>query len=200
MNSLLPTKSLHQPSAGPPPFRQGRPRDGGRIATGTLRPRNDRSRKNLRVIPRPVRRLVVGIRNSTAQRPRRTDCHSQCAHWLRNDTVNKRCCISPGGPMWIIGPYESATRGAMGGRPQGSPLRVGYKGGRYRDVSPSHGFAVPPPLGKGAKRTGVVAIRFPRRTSIHFRYDRISRRAAPGQFINKPKEGIFYARLCYHDR
>ena len=57
-----------------------------------------------------------------------------------------------------------------------------------------------PPLGKGAKRTGVAAIRFPRRTFIRFLYYRISRRAAPGQFINKPKEGIFYARLCYHDR
>ena len=31
------------------------------------------------------------------------DCHSQCAHWLRNDTV--------------------FARSAMGGRPQGSPLR-----------------------------------------------------------------------------
>ena len=29
-----------------------------------------------------------------------TDCHSQCAHRLRNDTVNKRCGASPGGPMW----------------------------------------------------------------------------------------------------
>ena len=64
---------------------------GMRIATGAERPRNDRSRKNLRVIPRPVRRLVVGIRNTPAQRSRRTDCHSQCAHWLRNDSVNKRC-------------------------------------------------------------------------------------------------------------
>ena len=27
-----------------------------------------------------------------------------------------------------IGPYGSATRGAMGGRPQGSPLRKRYKG------------------------------------------------------------------------
>ena len=85
--------------AVPAPFRQGGQEDGGRIATGALRPRNDRSRKNLRVIPRPVRRLVVGIRNTPTQRSRRTDCHDQCAHWLRNDTVNKRCCISPGGPM-----------------------------------------------------------------------------------------------------
>ena len=103
--------------------RQGGFGRGMRIATGAERPRNDRSRKNLRVIPRPVRRLVVGsepsaasgrgsevsewprskfpasavrqrrnfghrnrvIRNTPAQRSRRTDCHSQCAHWLRND-------------------------------------------------------------------------------------------------------------------
>ena len=106
--------------AVPAPFRQGGQEDGGRIATGALRPRNDRSRKNLRVIPRPVRRLVVGIRNTTAQRPRRTDCHSQCAHWLRNDTVNKRCCISPGGPMWASTPTHPLLRFRRGdpcGRP-----------------------------------------------------------------------------------
>ena len=94
---------------------------GMRIATGAERPRNDRSRKNLRVIPRPVRRLVVGIRNTPAQRSRRTDCHSQCAHWLRNDMVFTRGAVRRADVG--IGPYENATRGAMGGRPQGSPLR-----------------------------------------------------------------------------
>ena len=29
------------------------------------------------------------IRNTPAQRSRRTDCHSQCAHWLRNDTLQE---------------------------------------------------------------------------------------------------------------
>ena len=72
-----------------PPLGKGAQGTGMRIATGALRPRNDRSRKNLRVIPRPVRRLVVGIRNTSAQRSRRTDCHSQCAHWLRNDKVTR---------------------------------------------------------------------------------------------------------------
>ena len=102
--------------------RQGGFGRGMRIATGAERPRNDRSRKNLRVIPRPVRRLVVGIRNTPAQRSRRTDCHSQCAHWLRNDTVNKRCGARQAGDRKGR-PYESVTGGAMGGRPQGSPLR-----------------------------------------------------------------------------
>ena len=61
---------------------------------------NDRSRRNSRVIPRPVRRLVVGIRNTPAQIQRGTDCHSQCAHWLRNDRFitrgavdNRRCSV-----------------------------------------------------------------------------------------------------------
>ena len=150
--------------------RQGDFGRGRRIATGAERPRDDRSRKNLRVIPRPVRRLVVGIRNTPAQRSRRTDCHSRCAHRLRNDTVNKGCGASPGGrteasaptealqgvrcksgpdnatpcragPVCPAGsavrnrradrgvrPYGSVTGGAMGGRPQGSPLRKSYKG------------------------------------------------------------------------
>ena len=146
-----------------PPLGKGAIKDGGmRIATGALRPRNDGSRKNLRVIPRPVRRLVVGIRNTPAQRTRRTDCHtSDIGHWFAM-THYKKCGISPGGTMWAsspteclpiefrrgrrprrpasvtrsvvrradvgIGPYGSATRGAVGGRPQGSPLRRGYKG------------------------------------------------------------------------
>ena len=126
---------------------------GVRIATAS-----DRSRRNSRVIPRPVRRLVVGsepsaasgrgsevsewprskfpasavrqrrnfghrnrvIRNTLAQSQRGTDCHSQCAHWLRNDRFYMEC----GRRADVgIGPYESVARGAMGGRPQGSPLR-----------------------------------------------------------------------------
>ena len=42
-----------------------------------------------------------------------------------------------------IGPYESATRGAMGGRPQGSPLRKRYKGCNGRAtarVAPTDGL------------------------------------------------------------
>ena len=65
-----------------PPLGKGAKGTGERIATAS-----DRSRRNSRVIPRPVRRLVVGIRNTPAQIQRGTDCHSQCAHWLRNDTL-----------------------------------------------------------------------------------------------------------------
>ena len=32
------------------------------------------------------------IRNTPAQRSRRTDCHSRCAHWLRNDMVFCKGC------------------------------------------------------------------------------------------------------------
>ena len=125
---------------------------GMRIATGAERPRNDRSRKNLRVIPRPVRRLVVGsepsaasgrgsevsewprskfpapavrqrrnfghrnraIRNTPAQRSRRTDCHSQCAHWLRNDTFSRSAVgffmVRRGGALPLPRAGKSAKR------------------------------------------------------------------------------------------
>ncbi len=69
-----------------------------------------------------------------------------------------------------IGPYGSVTRGAMGGRPQGSPLRKRYKGcGKaggveprpYESVTRGAGKNPPvtaslcqPPLGKGALGTG----------------------------------------------
>ena len=38
-------------------------------------------------------------------------------------TDDKEICASPVRADVGIGPYENATRGAMGGRPQGSPLR-----------------------------------------------------------------------------
>ena len=58
------------------------------------------------------------------------DCHDQCAHWLRNETVNKRCGTNPGGRTEASAPtevqqevpwagdrkgrpYESVTRGAV---------------------------------------------------------------------------------------
>ena len=136
---------------------------GVRIATAS-----DRSRRNSRVIPRPVRRLVVGsepsaasgrgsevsewprskfpasavrqrrnfghrnrdIRNTPAQIQRGTDCHSQCAHWLRNDTLQGVRRAGRRGRR----PLRGVTRGAMGGRPQGSPLRKRYMGCGRRAV------------------------------------------------------------------
>ena len=124
-----------------------------------------------------------------------TDCHSQCAHWLRNDRVfqgvrgkagrvvreadpyggvtrsagerddvgivpygglqevrlNSASPISPPAGGVEPRPYGSATRGAMGGRPQGSPLRKRYKGGQGRAEYPSHGFAVPGPFRQGGR-------------------------------------------------
>ena len=81
-----------------------------------------------------------------------TDCHSQCAHWLRNDTlqgvrwagrrgrrplrkrilwcVGEGLCPSRGRPQGS--PLRGVTWGAMGGRPQGSPLRKRYMGGNGR--------------------------------------------------------------------
>ena len=52
----------------------------------------------------------------------------QCAHWLRNDTVFcKECGTRPAGGQRRP-PLRTGTRSAMGGRPQGSPLRKRYKG------------------------------------------------------------------------
>ena len=53
-----------------------------------------------------------------------------------------------------IGPYGCVARGAMGGRPQGSPLRKRYKGGRGERNPPVTASPCQPPLGKGALRTG----------------------------------------------
>ena len=50
------------------------------------------------------------------------------------------------------GPYGSITRGAMGGRPQGSPLRRVTRGAVKE--SPSHGFAVPAPFRQGGRGDG----------------------------------------------
>ena len=137
--------------------RQGDFGRGRRIATGAERPRDDRSRKNLRVIPRPVRRLVVGIRNTPAQRSRRTDCHSRCAHRLRNDTVNKGCGASPGGRteasaptealqgvQWAGDrkgrPYERVTRGAVRRADVGIGPYGGLRGMCGRGIGPDGSF------------------------------------------------------------
>ena len=45
-----------------------------------------------------------------------------------------------------IGPYGSVARGAMGGRPQGSPLRRGYK--RYGGVYTAQKTKSPPAFAK----------------------------------------------------
>ena len=50
------------------------------------------------------------------------DCHGQCAHWLRNDTFSRSAVQARAGGVEPR-PYGGVTRSAMGGRPQGSPLR-----------------------------------------------------------------------------
>ncbi len=133
-----------------------------RIATGALRPRNDGSRKNLRVIPRPVRRLVVGsepsaasgrgsevsewprskfpasavrqrrnfghrnrvIRNTPAQRTRRTDCHtSDIGHWFAM-THYKKCGVSPDGRTEASAPTEGLPIELRRGRRPRRPASV----------------------------------------------------------------------------
>ena len=53
-----------------------------------------------------------------------------------------------------IGPYRSITRGAMGGRPQGSPLRKRNKKCGGERNPPVTALPCQPPLGKGAEGTG----------------------------------------------
>ena len=80
-----------------------------------------------------------------------------------------------------IGPYESATRGAMSGRPQGSPLRRGYKECDAGRNPPVTAAPCQPPLGKGAKGTGMRiatgAVRPRNDKSLHI-YRRCGERAA----------------------
>ena len=53
-----------------------------------------------------------------------------------------------------IGPYGGLQEVRWGGRPQGSPLRKRYKGGRGERNPPVTASPCQPPLGKGALRTG----------------------------------------------
>ena len=59
------------------------------------------------------------------------DCHSQCAHWLRNDTVNKRYSTSSGGRTEASAPTEVQQEvpwaGDRKGRPYGSVTRGAVK-------------------------------------------------------------------------
>ena len=87
---------------------------GVRIATAS-----DRSRKNLRVIPRPVCRLVVGIRNTPVQRSG-ADCHT-------NDTFIVLCVILFGGAAEEKGAEGFAVKGQQGVKI--SAARYGLGGG-----------------------------------------------------------------------
>ena len=98
-NSVFPVRSCGEesPSHGlavPAPFRQGGHGDGRTDCHSQCAHwlRNDGSRKNLRVIPRPVRRLVVGIRNTPVQIQRGTDCHtSDIGHWFAMTVFCEKC-------------------------------------------------------------------------------------------------------------
>ena len=54
------------------------------------------------------------IRNTPAQRSRRTDCHSQCGHWLRNDTFSRSAVgffmVRRGGALPLPRAGKSAKR------------------------------------------------------------------------------------------
>jgi len=82
-----------------------------------------------------------------------TDCHSQCAHWLRNDMVFCKRCGGAGRCrhrplrkriLWCVGEGLCPSRG----RPQGSPLRRGTRSAGKE--SPRHGVAVTAPRAQGS--------------------------------------------------
>ena len=93
--------------------------------------RNDGSRKNLRVIPRPVRRLVVGIRNTPVQIQRGTDCHtSDIGHWFAMTVFCKKC---GGAGRCRHRPLRMVARSACVRADVGSELSAA--GGRGSEVS-----------------------------------------------------------------
>ena len=50
-----------------------------------------------------------------------TDCHSQCAHWLRNDRFLQGVRYKPGRVVREADPYGCVTRGAVRRRGEGTP-------------------------------------------------------------------------------
>ena len=55
------------------------------------------------------------------------DCHSQCAHWLRNDTLLE-IRYKPGGRTEASAPTEGLQGARKNGRGRTPPLRGGYMG------------------------------------------------------------------------
>ena len=99
--------------------------------------------------PTPTHHSPIELRRG--RRPRRP-----ALPWARCGlamTHYKKCGTNPAGDRKGR-PYESATKGAMGGRPQGSPLRKRYKGCGAKRNPPVTAAPCQPPLGKGDEGTG----------------------------------------------
>ena len=81
------------------------------------------------------------------------DCHSQCAHWLRNDRVFTRGAVQNQRADRGVRPYgcvagSACKRGIGDAAPYG-----GLQGGRKKNP-PVTALPCQPPLGKGAMETG----------------------------------------------
>ena len=72
----------------------------------------------------------------------------------RNDMVFTRGAVQVRAGRCGHRPLRRVTRGAMGGRPQGSPLRKRILRCVGEGLCPSHGRGRTPPLRKGYKRCG----------------------------------------------
>ena len=107
-----------------------------------------------------------------------TDCHSQCAHWLRNDRgvtwgavghmgpalqphifVGQGPCALPwvrygiGGRTESSAPTEAQQKVQWAGDRKGRPYESVTRGAVQSGI-PSHGYAVPAPFRQGGRGTG----------------------------------------------
>ena len=75
----------------------------------------------------PLRKRYKGCDGRATARVAPTEGYKRARYggpmWASAPTDDNEICASPGGSSGRPTPYESVTRGSMGGRPQGSPLR-----------------------------------------------------------------------------
>ena len=102
-----------------------------------------------RALPGSAGKLDSGRCGERTERCRWQRKRSERVAAVKIFSVRRKAAQKFWAPQQDHRPLRSVTRGAMGGRPQGSPLRMGCKG--CGEESPSHGFAVPAPLRQGGQ-------------------------------------------------
>ena len=105
-----------------------------------------------RALPGSAGKLDSGRCGERTERCRWQRKRSERVAAVKIFSVRRKAAQKFWAPQQDHRPLRSVTRGAMGGRPQGSPLRMGCKG--CGEESPSHGFAVPAPFRQGGRGGG----------------------------------------------
>ena len=83
------------------------------------------------------------------------DCHSQCAHWPRNDTVFcKECGTKPGGRTETSAPTEVQQAGDRKGRPYGVVIDGAVCGGTHESRPTGHFCRAGPACPAGSAAQG----------------------------------------------